>query len=177
MNRRNMADNSVWLVGIIFGVVLVGFFGFLLLVTRYKRCASDEILVVFGKVGKNQASVCIHGGARLVWPLFQDYKKLSLIPMTINIPLTNALSVQNIRIHVPSTFTVGVSTDPPERHQRFIDKYGLPFELIADENKKVANKYGVWQEKKLYGRTFMGIVRSTFIIDKNGILKKKISES
>jgi peroxiredoxin Q/BCP len=56
--------------------------------------------------------------------------------------------------------------------QRFIDKYGLPFELIADENKKVANKYGVWQEKKLYGKTFMGIVRSTFIIDKKGVVRK-----
>ena len=75
-----------------------------------------------------------------------------------------------------NTVILGVSTDPPARHQRFIDKYGLPFELIADENKKVANKYGVWQEKKLYGRTFMGIVRSTFIIDKNGILKKKFQK-
>ena len=71
-----------------------------------------------------------------------------------------------------NTVILGVSTDPPERHQRFIDKYGLPFELIADENKKVANKYGVWQEKKLYGKTFMGIVRSTFIIDKKGVVRK-----
>ena len=101
-----------WLIAIFGGAVLVGFFGVVLLITRYKRCASDEILVVFGKVGKNQASACIHGGARLVWPLFQDYKKISLIPMTIQIPLTNALSLQNIRIHVPSTFTIGVSTDP-----------------------------------------------------------------
>ena len=71
-----------------------------------------------------------------------------------------------------NTVILGVSTDSPERHQRFIDKYGLPFELIADENKKVANKYGVWQEKKLYGKTFMGIVRSTFIIDKKGVVRK-----
>ena len=71
-----------------------------------------------------------------------------------------------------NTVILGVSTDPPERHQRFIDKYGLPFELIADESKKVANKYGVWQEKKLYGKTFMGIVRSTFIIDKKGVVRK-----
>ena len=71
-----------------------------------------------------------------------------------------------------NTVILGVSIDPPERHQRFIDKYGLPFELIADENKKVANKYGVWQEKKLYGKTFMGIVRSTFIIDKKGVVRK-----
>jgi len=101
-----------WLIGIMFAGLLVGALGFLILVTRYKRCASDEILVVFGKVKGGRASRCIHGGATLVWPLIQDYKKLSLIPMTINIPLTNALSLQNIRIHVPSTFTVGISTDP-----------------------------------------------------------------
>ena len=100
-----------WLL-VLFGLLgLVGF-GLMVLITRYKRCASDEILVVFGRVGKNQASACIHGGARLVWPLFQDYKKISLVPMTIQIPLNNALSLQNIRINVPSTFTVGVSTDP-----------------------------------------------------------------
>ena len=71
---------------------------------------------------------------------------------------------------------LGVSTDPPERHQRFIDKYDLPFELIADENKQIVNRYSVWQEKKLYGKTFMGIVRSTFIIDKNGVIKKIFSK-
>ena len=71
-----------------------------------------------------------------------------------------------------TTVILGVSIDSPERHQRFIDKYNLPFELIADENRNIANKYGVWQEKKLYGKTFMGIVRSTFIIDKKGIVRK-----
>ena len=71
-----------------------------------------------------------------------------------------------------NTVILGVSADSPERHQKFIDKYKIPFELIADESKKISEKYGVWQEKKLYGKTFMGIVRSTFVIDKNGILKK-----
>ena len=107
-----MADSTSWLVIALFAGLLVFAFGFILLVTRYKRCASDEILVVFGKVGGGKASRCIHGGATMVWPLIQDYKKLSLVPMTIQINLTNALSLQNIRIHVPSTFTVGVSTDP-----------------------------------------------------------------
>ena len=71
-----------------------------------------------------------------------------------------------------NTVILGVSADSPERHQKFIEKYKIPFELIADESKKISEKYGVWQEKKLYGKTFMGIVRSTFVIDKNGILKK-----
>jgi peroxiredoxin Q/BCP len=71
-----------------------------------------------------------------------------------------------------NTVILGVSVDSPERHRKFIDKHNLPFELIADENKKICTKYGVWQEKKLYGKTFMGIVRSTFVIDKAGTVKK-----
>jgi peroxiredoxin Q/BCP len=70
------------------------------------------------------------------------------------------------------TEILGVSIDSPERHQKFIDKYDLPFTLISDVDQKVVNKYGVWQEKKLYGRKFMGIVRSTFIIDKSGVVRK-----
>jgi flotillin len=105
-------DGAFWLTAIGFGLILILAFMILLVVTRYKRCASDEILVVYGKVRGGRASRCIHGGAVMVWPLIQDWKKLSLIPMTINIPLTGALSQENIRINVPSTFTVGVSTDP-----------------------------------------------------------------
>ena len=70
------------------------------------------------------------------------------------------------------TEILGVSIDSPERHQKFIEKYDLPFTLISDVDQKVVNKYGVWQEKKLYGKKFMGIVRSTFIIDKSGVVRK-----
>jgi len=102
-----------WLyVPIYIAVGLFIFFFLIYIIKRYKRCPSDKILVVYGKVGKGQSSRCIHGGGALVVPLFQDYRFLSLTPMTINIPLQNALSLQNIRINVPSTFTVGVSTDP-----------------------------------------------------------------
>ena len=75
-----------------------------------------------------------------------------------------------------NTIILGVSVDSTERHRKFIDKYNLPFELIADENKKICTKYGVWQGKKLYGKTFMGIVRSTFIIDKTGTVQKIFSK-
>ncbi len=71
-----------------------------------------------------------------------------------------------------NTVILGVSIDPPERHRKFIDKYDLPFDLISDTDKKVVHKYGVWQEKSLYGKKFMGIVRSTFIIDKKGVIRK-----
>ena len=80
----------------------------LFLASRYKRCPSDQILVVYGRVG-GQSARCIHGGGALVWPLIQDSEYLSLTPITISIPLKNALSLQNIRIHVPSTFTSSVN--------------------------------------------------------------------
>jgi thioredoxin-dependent peroxiredoxin len=70
------------------------------------------------------------------------------------------------------TTLMGVSLDSTERHQKFIEKYNLPFTLLADIDKKLVQKYGVWQEKKLYGKTYMGIVRTTFIIDKTGTLRK-----
>ena len=71
-----------------------------------------------------------------------------------------------------NTVILGVSIDSTERHQKFIVKYDLPFTLIADIDKKVVQKYGIWQEKKLYGKTFMGIVRTTFIIDKTSTIRK-----
>ena len=71
-----------------------------------------------------------------------------------------------------NTVILGVSIDSQERHQKFIEKYDLPFSLLADTDKKVVQKYGVWQEKKLYGKTFMGIIRTTFVIDKTGTVKK-----
>ena len=71
-----------------------------------------------------------------------------------------------------NTVILGVSIASTERHQKFIAKYDLPFTLIADIDKKVVQKYGIWQEKKLYGKTFMGIVRTTFIIDKTGTIQK-----
>ena len=71
-----------------------------------------------------------------------------------------------------NTVILGVSIDSTERHQKFIAKYDLPFTLIADIDKKVVQKYGIWQEKKLYGKTFMGIVRTTFIIDKTSTIQK-----
>ncbi len=92
-------------------VVLV-LFTFIYFAMRYKRCPSDKILVIYGRVKGGKSSRTMHGGGALVWPLIQDYAYLSLTPMTISIPLENALSLQNIRIHVPSTFTVGVSTNP-----------------------------------------------------------------
>ena len=79
---------------------------------QYRRCASDEILVIFGKVRGGKTAECIHGGGKLVLPLIQDYKYLSLRPMPIEVPLKGALSKNNIRVNVPATFTTAISTDP-----------------------------------------------------------------
>lgn len=65
---------------------------------------------------------------------------------------------------------LGISPDPLASHLRFMEKNGLPFPLLSDEDHKVSEMFGVWQLKKLYGREFMGIVRSTFLIDEQGIL-------
>ena len=91
---------------VLFLVAIVIFFA-----QRYKRCPPDKVMVVYGRTDKGKASRTIHGGAALVWPLIQDYAFLTLTPITINIDLRNALSLQNIRINVPSTFTIGVSTE------------------------------------------------------------------
>ena len=103
-------DLTMALVPVV-SLVLVVFFTIIFLASRYKRCPSDKILVKYGKVGKGQSAQCIHGGGSFIWPLFQDYTYMSLTPLTIPIPLTKALSLQNIRVNVPSTFTVGISTE------------------------------------------------------------------
>ncbi len=68
---------------------------------------------------------------------------------------------------------LGVSPDSEDSHKKFIDKHDLPFELLVDEDKKVAEQFGVWQLKNKFGKEYMGIVRSTFIIDKEGVLQKE----
>lgn len=66
---------------------------------------------------------------------------------------------------------VGISADSVKSHKNFEEKFSLPFPLIADEDKKILNKYGVWQQKKFMGRSFLGIVRTTFLIDEKGVIR------
>lgn len=84
----------------------------LFLTSIYKRCPSNRVLAVYGRLGftGRKTVQCYHGGGRFVWPLIQDSAYLDLIPRTIHIPLKGALSLQNIRVNVPSTFTVAVGT-------------------------------------------------------------------
>ena len=71
---------------------------------------------------------------------------------------------------------LGVSTDDEKSHLKFIGKYNLPFSLIADTEKKIVEAYGVWVEKNMYGKKYMGVSRKTFIIDKNGMILKIIDK-
>lgn len=98
-------------IAIIFAVLFIFIF-LIVLIKRYKRCPSDRILVVYGKVGGGQSAKCIHGGAAFIMPVIQDYEFLDLTPISIEVNLINALSKQNIRVNVPSRFTIGVSTEP-----------------------------------------------------------------
>ncbi len=89
----------------------------LVILSRYRKCPSDKVMVIYGRIGNgndgtSRSSKCIHGGAAFIWPVVQSYEYLDLTPISISVDLTNALSRQNIRIDVPSRFTVGVSTEP-----------------------------------------------------------------
>lgn len=70
------------------------------------------------------------------------------------------------------TVIIGVSPDSVSSHKKFADKYNLPFTLLSDEEKNVLEKYGVWKEKSMYGKKYMGVERTTFIIDEDGKIKK-----
>ena len=97
---------------LVVSIVLIISFFFVMLVLQYKRCPSNRVLVVYGKIAGAQAARCIHGGGTFVIPLMQSYAYMSLEPMTIDIELQSALSKKNIRVNVPSTFTIGISTVP-----------------------------------------------------------------
>lgn len=92
----------------------------LFFVSRYKRCPANRVLVISGRVGGGNAARCISGGGALVWPIIQEYDYLSLEPIQIDIPLKDALSFENIRVSVPSVFTVAIGTDEPSRQNAAI---------------------------------------------------------
>ncbi len=105
------------IIAIVVVVVLLAVMIILTVALRYKTCPPDKIMIIYGKLkassdGTYASSKCIHGGAAFVWPFFQKYTFMDLTPLSISVDLKNALSKQNIRIDVPSIFTVGISTDP-----------------------------------------------------------------
>src|SRR4051794_20328363 len=113
------------------GLVLFSFAVFL--VKRYKRCPSNRVLVIYGKTTGGNAAKCVHGGAAFVWPVINDYAYLSLEPMQIEIPLKGALSIENIRVNVPSVFTVAIGTDPEVMQNAAIRLLGLTSAEIQEQ--------------------------------------------
>ena len=105
------------IIGPIITIIIILFTVLIFIVSRIRKCPSDKILVIYGKVGNNtdgtnKSATCIHGGAKFIYPFIQAYQFLDLTPISIQVDLTDALSRQNIRIDVPSRFTVGISTEP-----------------------------------------------------------------
>ncbi len=129
------------LIGVIVVVVLL-FSLLLVALSRYRRCPSDKIMVIYGKVGQNKdgsarSARCIHGGAAMVWPVIQAYEYLDLTPLSISVDLKSALSRQNIRIDVPARFTVGISTEPGTMQNAAERLLGLKLSEIQELSKDI----------------------------------------
>lgn len=106
------------------------------LISRYKRCPSDKILVIFGRTGGTSAK-CVHGGGAFIWPVIQDYAFLDLKPLSIEANLTNALSRQNIRVDVPCRFTIAISTESDSMNTAAERLLGLSSEQIQELAKDI----------------------------------------
>jgi flotillin len=120
-------------VGLVLLLVFI-LFGLLLFVARrYKRCPSNRILVIYGRTEKGRSAKCLHGGGAFVYPLVQNYEYLSLDPVQIEIPLQGALSIENIRVSVPSVFTVAIGTDEEAMNNAAIRLLGLQTKDIVKQ--------------------------------------------
>ncbi len=131
-----------WIVILIIVVVLVFFMLLLMVLTRYKKCPPNKIMVKYGKIGKDKegnlhSAKCIHGGATFIVPLFQSYTYLDLTPISIAVDLKSALSRQNIRIDVPSIFTVAISTEPTLMENAAVRLHNLKMPEIAELAKDI----------------------------------------
>ena len=114
----------------------------IVIASRYRKCPSDKVMVIYGKVGSNsdgtsRSAKCIHGGAAFIWPVIQAVEFLDLTPMSINVDLRNALSKQNIRVDVPSRFTVGISTEPGVMQNAAERMLGLKLDDIQELAKDI----------------------------------------
>jgi flotillin len=140
----NLLAGNAASIGIILAVVIILVLVMLLLIVlmRYKKCPSDKIMVIYGKISPNKdgtyrSAKCIHGGAAFIWPFIQSYTFLDLTPLSISVDLKSALSKQNIRIDVPSIFTVGISTDPSIMQNAAERLLGLQLKEISELAKDI----------------------------------------
>ena len=142
MKTYNILASSAGIPILIVVAVLILFMLVLLIATRIKRCPSDKIMVVYGKVSKakdgtHRSAKCVHGGTEFIVPLFQSYAFLDLTPISISVDLKSALSRQNIRIDVPSIFTVGISTEQGVMQNAAERLLGLKLQQIQELAKDI----------------------------------------
>ena len=116
---------------------LVAFGLLMLIVKRYKRCPSNRVLVIYGKTGGGNAAKCVHGGAAFIIPLIQDYDYLNLDPIQIEVPLKGARSIENIRVNVPSVFTVAIGTDAETMQNAAIRLLNLGTQEIKEQARDI----------------------------------------
>jgi flotillin len=126
-----------WPAVMAIAVGLVAFGLLMLVVKRYKRCPSNRVLVIYGKTGGGNAARCVHGGAAFVVPLIQDYDYLNLDPIQIEVPLKGALSMENIRVNVPSVFTVAIGTDAETMQNAAIRLLNLGTQEIKEQARDI----------------------------------------
>lgn len=134
---KSGAEDIPWPVISALAAGLVVFGLLLLIVKRYKRCPSNRVLVVYGKTGGGNAAKCVHGGAAFIVPLIQDYAYLNLDPIQIEVPLKGALSMENIRVNVPSGFTVAIGTDAETMQNAAIRLLGLGTQEIKEQARDI----------------------------------------
>jgi flotillin len=125
-----------WVLVSVVALVVIVFSFVVMLVNRFKRCPSNRVLVIYGRTG-GEASKCIHGGAAFIVPLIQDYAWLSLEPIQIEVPLRGALSAENIRVNVPSVFTVAIGTTPEVMHNAAIRLLGLNTAQVKEQAEEI----------------------------------------
>lgn len=119
------------------GIGLLMLMMLLWFVSRYRRCPSDKILVIYGRTRAGGSAKCLAGGAAFVWPVIQDYEYLDLSPISIDVDLKGALSKQNIRVNVPSRFTVAISNEPGVMENAAERLLGRSYDEVRDIAKDI----------------------------------------
>src|SRR5688572_14200276 len=129
LQMPDLSGTTIAIGGVLLGAVLVMSM-VSLFVSRYKRCPANKVLVISGKVGGGESAKCISGGGAFVWPVIQEYAYLGLEPIQIDIPLKDALSFENIRVSVPSVFTVAIGNEAEVRSNAAVRLLGLGHDQI-----------------------------------------------
>ena len=132
LSSQSAAGVDTLMIILLITILVVGLGMLIFFFSRYQKCPSDRILVIYGKTGPRQSSKCLHGGAAFIWPVIQAYEFLDLTPIPIDISLEGAPTKQNIRINIPSTFTVGISTDPSVMSNAAERLLGLQLTQVRD---------------------------------------------